>query len=236
MANSPSLRSHLRSVLPAKVADALRATRIFLEGLRLSWMGRRKAFREIYLRNTWGDPDTVSGPGSNLKQTEELRRALPALLAKYNIQSILDVACGDFFWMKEVPLGDVRYVGIDIVPEIVSSNNARYRTGMRNFIEGDIVRDPLPSAELVICKDVFLHFSMRDIGAALGNLKRSGSRYLLTNSYPKCPRNRDITTGMVRPINLQASPFHFPPPSHSIDNGQSPEELFGIWSLAELPF
>ncbi len=77
-----------------------------------------QVFAEFYRDNKWGDAESVSGAGSNLTQTAEVRRVLPGLLAELGCRSMLDVPCGDFYWMRLVPL-DVDYTGGDIVSDIV---------------------------------------------------------------------------------------------------------------------
>lgn len=40
----------------------------------------QRVFRHIYRNRTWGDGESVSGPGSELRETEHIRAAIPALL------------------------------------------------------------------------------------------------------------------------------------------------------------
>ena len=84
-----------------------------------------QVFAEFYRDNKWGDAESVSGAGSNLTQTAEVRRVLPGLLAELGCRSMLDVPCGDFYWMRLVPL-DVDYTGGDIVSDIVARNQEQY--------------------------------------------------------------------------------------------------------------
>jgi len=57
-------------------------------------------FTEIYKSNYWGSKESVSGIGSTLIYTENLRSKLPDLFQLYSIKSIFDAPCGDFNWMK----------------------------------------------------------------------------------------------------------------------------------------
>jgi hypothetical protein len=68
-------------------------------------------FSEIYERNLWNDPESVSGRGSTLRRTTIIRRELPALLIDVGAKSLLDAPCGDFNWMRLTELGPVTYVG-----------------------------------------------------------------------------------------------------------------------------
>lgn len=40
-------------------------------------MNNQNVFKKIYHENTWGDPESKSGSGSNLRQTELVREKLP---------------------------------------------------------------------------------------------------------------------------------------------------------------
>ena len=40
---------------------------------------------------------------------------------------MLDIPCGDFYWMKEVDLKDIEYIGADIVDELIKKNNDKFK-------------------------------------------------------------------------------------------------------------
>src|ERR1700758_3448541 len=76
-------------------------------------------FTKIYKNNYWLSSESVSGSGSTLKYTRNLREQLPLIVADFGIKSIFDGPCGDFNWMQHVlPNLKVDYVGGDIVSEI----------------------------------------------------------------------------------------------------------------------
>ena len=79
-------------------------------------------FRVYYKERAWGG-DSASGPGSSLRRTRNIRQQLPALIGQLQINSILDVPCGDFHWMRHVNLDGISYCGVDIVRE------QRFQTG-----------------------------------------------------------------------------------------------------------
>jgi SAM-dependent methyltransferase len=185
-------------------------------------------FTGIYKRREWGGDESVSGPGSGLVRTASLRQDLVDLLIRLRAQSVLDAGCGDFHWMKEAALGRTRYLGLDVVRALVEANRAAFAAPGRDFLHGDFVRDPLPSVDVIVCRDVLPHLSCGDIRAAIENFNRSGSRWLLTNTFVARRANPDIETGGWRPLNLQAPPFELPPPSFIID--ERCEHSGGIWS------
>jgi len=173
---------------------------------------QREIFESIYHTNLWGDSNSRSGPGSNLIQTEQIRQAIPRLLKEYHVKTLLDIPCGDFHWMKELDLPLDKYTGADIVDAIVKDNHSLYATDKREFIHLDILKDNLPKVDLILCRDLFGHFSFKDVKAALTNIKASGSKYLLTTTYVETEVNEHIFTGLFRPINMEKAPFNFPKP------------------------
>lgn len=198
-------------------------------------------FNKIYRLNAWGDIETLSGAGSNTLNTAAIRKALPSLLRNFGIGSLLDIPCGDFFWMNQISLGVDRYIGADIVKKLVDANREKFATTGRAFVMMDILVDDLPSVDLIICRDCLPHFSFADIGRALSQIKKSGSRYLLTSTYTSRIENTDIATGGFRPLNLQIVPFNFPPPLAIIneecrfDNDIYEDKSLGLWEIKNLP-
>jgi len=157
---------------------------------------RKTKFSEIYNSNGFGGWDVpLSGTGSTLLQTEVLRIEILKLIKKYDIKSIIDAPCGDFAWMKEVSLEHIDYLGVDIVPTLISRNNKKYGTNKIIFIERDIVTDILPVYDLILCRDCFVHLSNRDIIKAVKNFRKSGSNYLLTTTYANVAININLVSG-----------------------------------------
>ena len=199
-------------------------------------------FGRMWRENSWGDAESRSGTGSNLMQTAFLRDALPKLLQDLRVRFLLDIPCGDFRWMKEVhlPRGLV-YVGADIIEQIVTTDNDKYADNTISFLKRDILRDALPKADLVLCRDCLVHFSFADIFGAICNLKRSGSKYLLVTHFADDRQNSDIITGQWRPLNLTRAPFKFPPPRRVIDErcteaeGRYRDKELALWRLEDLP-
>jgi hypothetical protein len=77
-------------------------------------------FTGFYRDNVWKDSESRSGTGSNVNVTEGLRAALPELLRDLGTTTLLDLPCGDFCWMSRLDLGDINYVGADIVSEMIA--------------------------------------------------------------------------------------------------------------------
>src|SRR5690348_12469744 len=121
---------------------------------------RENIFRDIYAQNLWGDQESVSGPGSNLERTSAFRAELPPLLKAIGVRTLLDAPCGDYNWMREVELEVERYIGVDIVPELIEQNQRQYETATRSFLHRDLVLDRMPRADAILCRDGLVHFPL----------------------------------------------------------------------------
>ncbi len=205
--------------------------------------GRAARFKRIFEENAWGNSESISGEGSNLARTAVVRAALPGLLARHGVRSLLDAPCGDFYWMKEVDLTDVDYIGVDIVPDIIAVDVERYSGPRRRFLLGDLVDGSLPQADLILCRDCLVHLPYHETRKALENFKRSGATWLLTTTFTGPRENHDIVLGDWRAINLEHPPYSFPKPveviceeSDEVDEelGAFPDKSLGLWRLADV--
>lgn len=197
----------------------------------------KEVFEDIYQKKSWSG-ESHSGPGSDLEQTRLVREGLGQVIDEYHVQSLLDVPCGDWFWMKSMDLKGVTYVGGDIVEEIIRRNQ-QYASEQVSFQFLNLLEPGIPAHDLVFCRDCLVHFSYHDIYKALDNLKSSGSQYLLTTTFPG-RRNYNIITGNWRPIDLQAAPFNLESPILVINegctegNGSYADKSLGLWDLGKL--
>jgi len=197
-------------------------------------------FTQIYQENGWDGTESVSGPGSTLTTTEQLRAELPALLRSVRAKSLVDAPCGDFYWMKELELGVDAYIGIDIVGSIVETNQRLYGNTARTFARLDITKDHIPKADVILCRDCLVHLSYKAVYATLRNFKHSGAKYLLTTFHSGTQENINIPTGGWRPLNLMLEPFNFPLPQLVIKDGptgvaaETHDKNLGLWNLSDL--
>ncbi|MFH8260085.1 class I SAM-dependent methyltransferase [Streptomyces roseolus] len=199
-------------------------------------------FTEVFRTNHWGSRESVSGPGSELRQTEAVRGALASVLARYPIRTVTDAGCGDVNWIRHVDgFGRLdAYVGLDVVPDLVELNQTRYGSERMSFQQADLSRDAIPAADLVLTRDCMVHLTHHEVLAFLARIATSGSTYLLATTYADLAENRDTTDGHWRPLNLQAAPFHLPPPIEHFDtdftdNGRHhPGNGLGLWRVEQL--
>lgn len=192
-------------------------------------------FARIHESNLWGAEHTRSGLGSELDSTRHLRTAIPELLHALGATTLLDIPCGDFGWLRHADLDGIDYTGADIVPSLVWLNNARYASDRRRFVRLDITNDPLPAADVVLCRDCMVHLSFANIARAVERIRASGSRYLLATTFPEHAGNEDIQDGDWRVLNMELPPFNFGPPLARIvercteGGGTYSDKTLGLW-------
>ena len=212
----------------------------YADGTKFQGKKTNEVFSSIQSDNYWEDSESVSGPGSSLKQTKEIRRVLPKLFEDLHIKSILDIPCGDFNWMKHVVSKGIIYTGADIVSSIVDQNKQKYQTESIHFLRLDLLKDQLDRFDIVFCRDCLVHLSNDDILVALSNIKRSGSTYLVTTTFPEEAKNKDIPTGGWRPVDFEKQPFNFPIPEILINekctegDGLFKDKSLGVWKIDSL--
>ncbi|MDR1646411.1 MAG: class I SAM-dependent methyltransferase [Tannerellaceae bacterium] len=194
-------------------------------------------FTEIYESNHWGSQESRSGGGSTIEATTMIRKQLPLIIERYAIQSMLDVPCGDYIWMRTVEK-TCNYTGGDIVAGMIENNQRLYASEKVQFKQIDITKDSLPEVDLIFCKDCLQHLSYENVHKALRNFKSSGSKYLLVTSYPKTWLNHDIEDGAYRALNLRKLPFHLPKPLLKVREARCPgvetDKTMYLYKLSDL--
>jgi hypothetical protein len=197
-------------------------------------------FTQIYNINYWGSKESVSGQGSTLALTNNLRKHLPDLFNQFSIKRVFDGPCGDFNWMKLVVTEtNVDYTGGDIVLPMIEENQSKYAKDGIRFVKIDLTQDPIPNADLMICRDCLFHLSYVDTKQILENFVNSNTPYLLTTTYENKQlfKNKDIVTGHFRMIDLFSEPYHFPKDIlFKIDDWIAPENprFMCLWTRAQV--
>lgn len=188
---------------------------------------RKEVFKSIYFSKHWVHSEkninkefvSISGPGSNLNKDGSNINILNLnkLIIKYYINSILDVPCGDFIWMKELLKKNpkIKYLGIDIVKDLIVKNLRNYQDENINFECADIFEKTklnIYNYDLLLCNDFFIHCSCEDIKNFLDKIKKSSFKYFVCDSHIYLKKNKDIEIGKHRKINLLIEPFNLKNP------------------------
>lgn len=193
----------------------------------ISWSGRNGQFPR-------------SGPGSTLERTENLRNALPQLFERYKVTRFLDAPCGDWFWMQHVDLTGIDYTGGDISKSIVDANAAAHTSEAVRFMHLDITSDPLPAADMMMCRDCLFHLKWFLRWDFFRNFLASDIDYLLMTIGHVDVNRRLMKNGAYVPFNPMKPPFNFPEPLEDImesegyvpvGKGAAKADLsIGLWS------
>ena len=226
-------KTFIASAFPGSVR-IYRRIRGVRQGLNTGTRSIENIFSDIYLNNSWADPESVSGRGSTLARTEAIRCTLPIWLESVGAKSLLDAACGDFNWMQQVDLSGLEYIGADVVPELIARNSRTHAGKGRSFIVMDVTCDEMPRVDAILCRDCFIHLSFKQIHAAIANFKRSNSTFLLATTHTTVRENTDTQTGGWRSVNLHLPPFNFPEPLQLITEDPEMGKCLGMWSLEKL--
>lgn len=161
--------------------------------------------------NHWGNAESVSGDGSTLGYTHNLRHELAKFLRAFHVASVFDAPCGDYNWMRAVDWpAACDYLGGDIVETLVAANAAR--NPARRFRVFDITSDPFPEADLWFCRDCLFHLPSDAVLAALKAFARSRISFVMTTTHINTTgfANEDIAAGGFRLIDLFKPPYALP--------------------------
>lgn len=202
----------------------------------------QEKFSEIYEKNIFGGRLSRSGEGSDLVQTEVIRRELPKIVKEYSVKSFLDAPCGDWFWMKETNLEVEQYIGVDIVEAVIKQHEIDYGSPSIAFMCLNLVADSLPKADLIFSRDCLVHLSFEDALNVIENFKKSGAKYLLTTTFNDMKKNNDLVDvdNFWRPLNMCLAPFNFPQPILFVNEecteevGHYSDKGLGLWLMSDI--
>jgi SAM-dependent methyltransferase len=172
--------------------------------------GRYEAFRLHYEseESDWGGH---SGEGSRPQWNIDYRVFLERFIKMNNIRSVVDIGCGDWQFSRFIDFSAVRYYGFDVVKSVVKRNKLLFESESVTFHEMPDILDNIPTADLLIMKDVLQHLPDSDIEHYKINLFNRFPKCLISNSYEKIdtPKNIDIESGGFRCLDLNDVPYLF---------------------------
>jgi SAM-dependent methyltransferase len=213
--------SSLKSVIPSFALDAYRR-------LRLEHMHRRNrnrtaeaVFTEIYENNLWGGgrgpycsgagsrDAAVVGPYVACMKRELQRIGSPSM-------TVVDLGCGDYTIGRQLSPMCGRYVGVDVVRDLVAYNNDKFANELISFRHLDIVNEELPDGDVCLVRQVLQHLSNDQICKVLPKLDKyifsfvtehHPSPHRLTVENLDKPHGADIRVNLGSGVFLDAPPF-----------------------------
>jgi SAM-dependent methyltransferase len=181
---------------------------------RMEDNARRDQFVYIYERGwaTYKGSQGKSGFGSTMEFTKLYRMYLQDFLATHGIRSVVDAGCGDWEFSRAMDWKGIDYLGVDIVPAAIEANRRQFGTAKIRFAVADIVRDPLPPADLLIVKDVLQHLPDADIMRFFLQLAHYRHVLIINDVDPQTltAEHSDIPPGGFRAIDLTRPPYRMP--------------------------
>lgn len=193
------------------------------------------AFDDIYRQNVWHGKESLSGPGSGTASTTYISQRITDLVVRFRIHSVIDIGCGDGFWMPDLP----GYIGIDVSETAVALSQKRHPD--RLYLHGEFVDMDL-RADLIIIRDVIQHLPLHTaVTLVKGAYERC--QWLFASTYDS-GKNEGITpqqlaAGWAYDNDLTASPFDLPQPVMKLPDGagwddpqqvRDPHKFLGVWS------
>jgi SAM-dependent methyltransferase len=134
-----------------------------------------EVFTEIYDNERWGK-GKGSGTGSDPSYCRKYLENLRVFLEKREIKTVLDLGCGDRQLYNGFSWQGYSYLGVDVVPSVAPD------------LVHDFQNDPeslwTQSWDLVILKDVLMHWTNEEVVEFMDRLVKLPFKYLLiTNSW-----------------------------------------------------
>ena len=160
----------------------------------------KDVFTKIYTNNEWGGEagQYFSGRGSSEYLASFYADMIKPFIREKQIPTVIDLGCGDFAVGSKIQTDEVKYIGVDVVDNLVICNQQLYGSPNTSFECLDITVDNLPEGDLCLIRQVLQHLSNSQIKAVLQKIKKY--KYaIITEHYPassiKVIPNRDKVYG-----------------------------------------
>ena len=209
-------------------------------------------FTRIYDANYWNGEVSRSGRGSDPDQTHFLVPLLINLIKQRDIASLLDLGCGDLCWMQHVLPMVQKYIGVDIVQDVIEANINKFGNGTGNarFVCDDITRVAIQNVDLIFCRDAICHMTYKDAFRLINHVRMSSAVWFLTTTIIKDelvnPETHDLPNSSFTwyPVVLTKPPFNFPAPVEILEElppelwsipRTVPGKVLGLWRVEDVP-
>jgi hypothetical protein len=170
-----------KSLLPKVVVRKIQDRKI----KNFSSLTIRDTFTTIYEQRLWGNNGNpfYSGDGSDEEKTDRYTTAVATFIQDNNINSLVDIGCGDFRVGNAILTKSSRpiaYTGVDIVEPLITYNQEKFGNENVTFDCLNVVEDALPQADACTIREVFQHLSNEEIGIILKKVTNTYKYALIT--------------------------------------------------------
>ena len=214
----------LKTILPPVLVDACRHVRQRAEDRRNARRSAQEVFSDVYRRAAWGsrsDGTGSSGFGSADPMVTEpyvdlIRRFLQS---NGSDVTVVDLGCGDYQIGRRLVPFCGRYIGVDVVPELIERHRRENTAANVDFCCLDIAQDELPAGDVCLVRQVLQHLSNREISRVVDKLSQYRCTFVTEHQPTSSSRvvpNRDIVHGgRIRLLDnsgvyLDETPFDIP--------------------------
>jgi len=153
-------------------------------------------FNSLYI-----DPNNLNTlmPGSTYEEALPYINYINNIIENNNIESILDIGCGNGTMAQYLSLNNIDYSGIDI--SLLAINQAIQKLPKHKFIKTDAV-DYIgyENYDLILIKDVFNHLPYKDINTILTKSIKAKKFIVIVTDIPH--EFRDIVRAEYRRIDI----------------------------------
>jgi SAM-dependent methyltransferase len=199
-----AIRNKIKPFIPERLRLVRGKWRLRKFNRAMAGKSSHEIFHAVYYKRIWGFSNErgqfSSGVGSReAKIVEPYIASVSQYVGSlpYRLDAV-DLGCGDFAIGSLLrPLFN-RYIGCDIVADLIARNRERYKSLDVDFQVINISDNDLPPGDIVLVRQVFQHLSNRDIARALERIRATYPRLILTEDIPLEPDfvpNVDIETG-----------------------------------------
>tara|TARA_B110000503_G_C7035420_1_gene365879 strand:- start:108 stop:848 length:741 start_codon:yes stop_codon:yes gene_type:complete len=219
------IREILKKIIPIRIRQKIRAFEQKVFGMERDYknLSTEDAFEKIYKRGIWGkdlEGNPTSGSGSHTKSiVDPYVDAVKIIVANNNINTAIDLGCGDFAVGSKIVDLFESYTACDISSTILERNRRVYQLPSLKFEKLNLAEDQLPNADIAFVRQVLQHLSNKNIKAFVKQLndKKKFKFLLITEHLPfssKFAPNRDkpngpsIRIGMNSGVVLHTEPFN----------------------------
>nr|WP_299072939.1 class I SAM-dependent methyltransferase [uncultured Allomuricauda sp.] len=148
----------------------------------------KKVMSDIYEKKRWGgrQKDFYSGSGSHSRKVvQPYIKTISSFLKDYEDGLIVcDLGCGDFNVGKNLVPYSKRYMGIDIVDDLIERNKKLFVSEKLEFHCLNIVTDNLPKGDCILVRQVFQHLSNEEIKKVVKKIQ-TFKHIIVTEHIPK---------------------------------------------------
>jgi SAM-dependent methyltransferase len=179
----------------------------------------KAVMEQVYQMKLWGGNKSEFYSGKGSHDPDIINPYIAVLTTFLNSfeqpLTVYDLGCGDFNVGKKLLRYTKNYIGVDIVPDLITHNNKKFQADNLTFQCLDIATADLPKGDCVMLRQVLQHLSNDEVQSIVN--KVSNYNYvILTEHLPEgnFTPNKDIISGQgIRlkkqsGIDLLAAPFN----------------------------